>query len=576
MSSNQKSFPKQMQEFQTVDEYVKKSNGESFIRRYSKGRFLGKGGFARVYEFINLESKQVYAGKVIEKQSLTKARFRQKLMSEIKIHRSLDHSNVVKFEHFFEDPENVYILLELCPNQTLSELVQRRKRLTEIETQCYLLQLILALQYLHKHKIIHRDIKLGNLFLNEKLEIKLGDFGLASKLEFEGERKRTICGTPNYIAPEILDSSTGHSFEVDIWSLGVLAYTLLIGKPPFETQDIKTTYRRIKTNAYAFPEHVQISAEAKTFISQILVTEPHLRPGLDDILSLDFFTKNTIPRNMPLSSLAIPPSAIYLKHFANHDDNQPPQTMRSRKNSEKCICTEEQAENIPVISELPRDSGKGVGKCEKQALNTEPAAEVRNSEGSKRTEVVSVYQGIDKGPDIWVKKWVDYSAKYGIGYLLSNYSVGVYFNDSSKLVSDSVGASFKYQPRNSPEELSYKIDSIPQELRKKFSLLDYFRKHLLAGTDEKPIAEPGIFVKKFIQTAHASFFRLSNKVVQVRFLDKSELLLCSKSKHIVYINKIGEYVVSPINTAMETGGIDMTKRLRYTKEILSAEVTPGN
>ena len=204
------------QEGQIVEEKIVKTNGDIAVKKYSKGRFLGKGGFARVYEFLTLESKQIYAGKIISKSSLSKARARQKLMSEIKIHRSLHHTNVVRFEHFFEDSENVYILLELCTNQTLNELIRRRKRLTEIEVQCYTFQVISALKYLHAHRVIHRDIKLGNLFLSEKMEIKIGDLGLATKLEFDGERKRTICGTPNYIAPEILDGRQGHSYEVDV------------------------------------------------------------------------------------------------------------------------------------------------------------------------------------------------------------------------------------------------------------------------------------------------------------------------------------------------------------------------
>lgn len=203
------------QEGQIVEEKIYKANGEQAIKKYSKGRFLGKGGFARVYEFLYIESKQISAGKIISKASLTKSRARQKLMSEIKIHRALNHTNIVRFEHFFEDSENVYILLELCTNQTLSELIRRRKRLSELEVQCYTFQVVSALKYLHGHRVIHRDIKLGNLFLSEKMELKLGDFGLATKLEFDGERKRTICGTPNYIAPEILDGSQGHSYEVD-------------------------------------------------------------------------------------------------------------------------------------------------------------------------------------------------------------------------------------------------------------------------------------------------------------------------------------------------------------------------
>lgn len=113
-----------------------------------------------------------------------------------------------------------------------------------------------ALKYLHYNRVIHRDLKLGNLFLGDKMELKLGDFGLATKLEFDTEKKRTICGTPNYIAPEILDDKTGHSYPVDIWSLGVIIYTMIIGKPPFETPDVKTTYKKIRMNNYSFPEHV--------------------------------------------------------------------------------------------------------------------------------------------------------------------------------------------------------------------------------------------------------------------------------------------------------------------------------
>ena len=137
-------------------------------------------------------------------------------MSEIKIHRSLHHNNIVGFEHFFEDVENVYILLELCQNQSLNELLRRRKRLHELEVQCYVNQICSAVKYLHSHRVIHRDLKLGNLFLNDKMEVKIGDFGLATKLEFDGERKRTICGTPNYIAPEVLEGKQGHYYEVDI------------------------------------------------------------------------------------------------------------------------------------------------------------------------------------------------------------------------------------------------------------------------------------------------------------------------------------------------------------------------
>lgn len=98
----------------------------------------------------------------------------------------------------------MYIILELCSNQTLNELIKRRKRITEVEAKYYLHQIALGIKDIHENRVIHRDLKLGNLFLTEKLEVKIGDFGLAAKLSFDVERRKTMCGTPNYIAPEIL------------------------------------------------------------------------------------------------------------------------------------------------------------------------------------------------------------------------------------------------------------------------------------------------------------------------------------------------------------------------------------
>jgi len=113
----------------------------------------------KCYEFTNLETKKITAAKIVPKATLQKSRQRAKLLSEIKIHRSIHHTNVVHFEHVFEDGENVYILLELCSNQSLNDLIKRRRRLMEIEAQCYIMQIINALKYLASNKIIHRDLK---------------------------------------------------------------------------------------------------------------------------------------------------------------------------------------------------------------------------------------------------------------------------------------------------------------------------------------------------------------------------------------------------------------------------------
>ena len=557
-----------------VEEKIIKVTGDVQIRKYYKGRLLGKGGFAKCYEFSCAENKKIFAGKVIAKSSLVKSRAKQKLISEIKIHKSLHHPQIVAFEHYFEDTENVYILLEICQNQTLNDLLKRRKRLTEIEVQCYIVQLIKALKYLHSHRVIHRDLKLGNLFLTDKMELKVGDFGLATKLDFEGERKRTVCGTPNYIAPEILDGKTGHSYEVDIWSLGVIIYTLIIGKPPFETRDVKTTYKRIKMNAYSFPETAIISEAAKNLISQILVTDPAKRPSLDQILIHDFFNQGTsIPKLLPTSTLACTPSLSYIRTFM-------PDAGKDGIVNKPCTTTK--------LTDLP--SGSNDKKVEQ-----------KKSYGDKEEETNDTNKNDPnlKGPDTWVKKWVDYSSKYGLGYLLSNGYSGVFFNDSSKIILNPETKVFFYIERRSSDRqeviVTHTMDDYPKEtLQKKVTLLQHFKNYLEGDNTtssknedkdkekeeneekekekdkDKEIGEkPFTYVKKWMRTRHAIMFRLSNKIVQVCFQDHTEIILSSESRIVTYVNKKGDRSTYPLSSALENSNYEMTKRLKYTKDILT-------
>ena len=113
------------------------------------------------------------------------------------------HTHIVKLFSYFEDSDFVFITLELCRKRSLMELHKRRKAVTEPEARYFVHQILLGCKYLHDNKIIHRDLKLGNVFLNDTMEVKIGDFGLATKVDFDGERKKTLCGTPNYIAPEV-------------------------------------------------------------------------------------------------------------------------------------------------------------------------------------------------------------------------------------------------------------------------------------------------------------------------------------------------------------------------------------
>ena len=160
-----------------------------------------------------------------------------------RLHKKVLHPSLVKLYSYFEDANFVYIILEICRKGSLMELHKRRKAITEPEARYFLEHILKGCDYLHDNKIIHRDLKLGNIFLNDNMEVKIGDFGLATEVGHDGERKKTLCGTPNYIAPEVLGKE-GHSYEVDVWSLGCILYTLLAGKPPFESQTLNDTYSR--------------------------------------------------------------------------------------------------------------------------------------------------------------------------------------------------------------------------------------------------------------------------------------------------------------------------------------------
>jgi len=613
-----------------VEEKIVKVTGDVQIRKYLKGRLLGKGGFAKCYEFTCLDTKRISAAKVVIKSSLVKSRAKQKLISEIKIHKSLRHPNVVSFEHYFEDSENVYIILEMCHNQSLNELLKRRKRLTEVETLCFTAQIIKALKYLHSHRVIHRDLKLGNLFLTDKMEVKVGDFGLATKLEFEGERKRTVCGTPNYIAPEILDGKQGHSYEVDIWSLGVIIYTLIIGKPPFETQDVKTTYKRIKMNAYSFPEGAVISEAAKNLITEILNSNPLARPGLDQILAHDFFHQGTsIPKLLPTSILACPPSLSYIRQFMpdagtngivvktqrqsdtasslnnNILASSTNKLMTDRNNkvsSSSSNRVESQSDNNPLGSiggrPLTTNYMSNKGKIEKMdtlSNNLKDSKNNFNINSDKKSKTTS--GGLNnnnsnlQGPEIWVKKWVDYSSKYGLGYLLSNASTGVFFNDSSKIILDNKGVNFNFIERRSSDKqeilTTHSLTDFPKDLTKKVTLLQHFRSYLEGESKNQESTEENksedknknsnfVYVKKWMRTRHAIMFRLSNKIVQVCFQDHTEIILSSESRVVTYVNKKSERSTYPLSSALESNNYEMTKRLKYTKDILTHMLTLNN
>lgn len=259
--------------------------------RYTLIKLLGRGAYAQCFLVDNGE-EEMFAMKIVKIKDIKSKKVLEKLESEIEIHSQLNHPHVVKIYRHFRNEDYVFMLLELCERGALDSLLKRNGKLKERYVIKFVKQIVDGLLYLHNEmNVVHRDLKLGNLFLDSRLNIKIGDFGLSAIIK-NGERKVTMCGTPNYIAPEVLfGKASGHSYEADIWSLGVIIYTLLIGVPPFQKKNVEDIYKMIKHNNYIFPEDCNLSSEAIDLITKILTTNPLERPTLEEIKEHKFLNK---------------------------------------------------------------------------------------------------------------------------------------------------------------------------------------------------------------------------------------------------------------------------------------------
>nr|XP_039273123.1 serine/threonine-protein kinase PLK1-like [Styela clava] len=266
-------------------------------KMYKRGKLLGKGGFARVYEGIDLSTNKKYALKIIDKSRIARPPQREKVDAEIELHAAaseVGHPNVAKFETTFENARIICLVMELCEKRSLAQYLRRKEYISESEVSDLTWQIVCGLAHIHGCGLLHRDLKLGNILLGDDMTVKLGDFGLATRASWG--KRRTICGTPNFIAPEVLQRQ-GHGPEADIWAVGCILFTLLVGKPPFETTSLKDTYKCILKNSYRIPSTV--SPEAADLVRWMLRSKPHARPTLNDITNHVFFVKHQTAMRYP-------------------------------------------------------------------------------------------------------------------------------------------------------------------------------------------------------------------------------------------------------------------------------------
>ena len=486
--------------------------------KYCLGNFIGKGGFAKCFEAYREIDNTLFAAKVVSLTTITDFRTKQKLISEINIHKSLNHPNIVRYCHHYQDSENVYILLDYCSNKSLYELLKSRKYLTEQEVRYYMFQIISSIEYLHDRNIVHRDLKLANFFLDEKLNIKLGDFGLAAFLE-EGEKRKTLCGTPNYIAPEILER-IGHGYEVDIWSLGVVFYTLLFGKPPFESTSVNQTCKLIKNNQYSLPYDHNISKSAIDLIQKVLHLDPNSRCSLKDILSHSFFMENNIPKTVPLNSLREEPNLS------------------------------EALSNFNVLIYQCIDLLKNVFMADEVSAYTDSNLKL-----------------------LWVSRWLDYTVKYGLGYELIDGSFGILYNDATKLFKIPNIDIYEYTSENGTKVI--KSDIVSQDMKKKKAILKLFSDYIEEKLKKNILVNPS-FINDSNSTLKFNFIKVnhwkkvgdlicfvfSNSTIQFNFPDHNKILVDLISKNITFLQ-------FDVNRQISFFQYDLRKSLYLKKDFYS-------
>ncbi|KAG8592793.1 hypothetical protein GDO81_000627 [Engystomops pustulosus] len=262
--------------------------GENSIEDFKVLNLLGKGSFACVYRAQSINTGIEVAIKMIDKKAMQRVGMVQRVRNEVEIHCQLKHPSILELYNYFEDNNYVYLILEMCHNGEMNRYLKNRKKpFTEKEARHFMEQIVKGMLYLHSHGILHRDLTLSNLLLSSDMNIKIADFGLAAQLKLPNEKHFTMCGTPNYIAPEIATRSA-HGLESDVWSLGCMMYTFLVGRPPFDTDTVKNTLNKIVLADYEMPNFV--SREAKDLIFQLLRKNPADRLSLSSVLDHPFMT----------------------------------------------------------------------------------------------------------------------------------------------------------------------------------------------------------------------------------------------------------------------------------------------
>ncbi|XP_009610539.1 CBL-interacting serine/threonine-protein kinase 11-like [Nicotiana tabacum] len=260
--------------------------------KYEVGKLLGCGAFAKVYHARDIRNGQSVAVKVINKKRIANPTLMTNIKREISIMRRLSHPHIVKLFEVLATKTKIYFIMEFVKGGELFSKISKQGRFSEDLSRKYFQQLILAVRYCHSRGVYHRDLKPENLLVDENGDLKVSDFGLSALTEQvqQDGLLYTLCGTPAYVAPEILTKKGYDGEKVDIWSCGIILFVLNAGYLPFNDPNLMVMYKKIYKGEFRCPKWM--STDLKRFLSRLLDTNPMTRISIDEIIKDPWFRKS--------------------------------------------------------------------------------------------------------------------------------------------------------------------------------------------------------------------------------------------------------------------------------------------
>ncbi|XP_067942404.1 MAP/microtubule affinity-regulating kinase 3-like isoform X3 [Watersipora subatra] len=250
------------------------------IGKYKLIKTIGKGNFAKVKLAMHVPTGREVAIKIIDKTQLNPSSL-QKLYREVRIMKALDHPNIVKLFEVIQTEKQLYLVIEYAYGGEVFDYLVAHGRMKEKEARMKFRQIVSAVQYCHQKNIVHRDLKAENLLLDANMNIKIADFGFSNSFTV-GSKLDTFCGSPPYAAPELFQGKKYDGPEVDVWSLGVILYTLVSGSLPFDGQNLKELRERVLRGKYRIPFYM--STDCELLLKKFLVLNPAKRYSLESIM----------------------------------------------------------------------------------------------------------------------------------------------------------------------------------------------------------------------------------------------------------------------------------------------------